>query len=435
MPHADDSRPSVAIIGAGWAGLACAFKLARAGFRPTVFESAPEPGGRGRRANIHDADRDNGQHLMLSGCTALSGLLAEIGVDLPRIAFAYTDGTRTLSLAGRRGRTSLLRALLTAKGFSWCDRVSLCRALLGLQLSGWQVPHDLTVAQWLKAGRQPASLIEHFWAPLALAILNTPIEQAAMSQLAPVLRDTLGTGTDALEILQPHADLSASVVMPLVNRITAAGGTLHCGQRVNAVQRNDDGRYALVLHHAGTTVNFDHVVLAVPPWALPHIDLPFATSALAERFGAQPIATVYLGFNPAQRLPTPLVQIAGPTEADASVWVMDRAHCGEPGVMAASLSAEGPWTALDHETLATRCATHLQAVIGPDATLLWHKVVTVHRATPAATPEAWLSNAERHPQPGLWLAGDWTHAAYPATLEAAVHSGVLVAEEITAEAV
>ena len=41
-----DSRPSVAIIGAGWAGLACALRLARKGFKPVVLESAPEPGGR-----------------------------------------------------------------------------------------------------------------------------------------------------------------------------------------------------------------------------------------------------------------------------------------------------------------------------------------------------------------------------------------------------
>jgi NADH-quinone oxidoreductase subunit F len=35
----------VAIVGAGPAGLSCAYFLARLGYRPTVFEAQPRPGG------------------------------------------------------------------------------------------------------------------------------------------------------------------------------------------------------------------------------------------------------------------------------------------------------------------------------------------------------------------------------------------------------
>ena len=38
----------VAIVGAGWAGLACAVELVAAGIPVTVFESARQPGGRAR---------------------------------------------------------------------------------------------------------------------------------------------------------------------------------------------------------------------------------------------------------------------------------------------------------------------------------------------------------------------------------------------------
>jgi NADH-quinone oxidoreductase subunit F len=40
-----NSRRKVAIVGAGPAGLSCAYFLARLGYRPTVFESEPRPGG------------------------------------------------------------------------------------------------------------------------------------------------------------------------------------------------------------------------------------------------------------------------------------------------------------------------------------------------------------------------------------------------------
>ena len=431
MSRDEVPRPSVAIIGAGWAGLACALKLARAGYQPIVFESASEAGGRARRAKLDDTFRDNGQHLMLAGCQALVALYNDIGLALPRVPFAYSDGVRNLSLANRRGRLGLLQALLTAS-FSRRECWSILRTLLGLQLRGWQASNDQTVAQWLQTQGQPTSLIEHFWTPLALAILNTPINQAAMARLAPVLRDTLGAGAKALSILQPTADLSCSVVTPLVNAIASYGGRVQCGQRVKVVDVLPDGDYAVTLQHSEEPQRFNHIVIAVPPWALTHIDLPFDTTGLADRFGSQPIATVYLGFDADVRLPAPLMQLAGPADADARVWAMDRAHCGEPGVIAVSLSADGPWTQLEHECLASRCLAHLQTFLGTSLPCRWHKVVAVHKATPAATPEARLSEQERHPSPGLWLTGDWTHPEYPATLEAAVATGLATAEKIIA---
>lgn len=433
MHRIDDARPSVAIIGAGWSGLTCALRLARAGYKPVVIESAPEAGGRARRAKLDDVWRDNGQHLMLNGCGALQQLFTELGIEPLAVPFAYTDGVRSLSLAGKSGRTGLLRSLLNARGFSWRERWALLRALLTLQLQRWQAPTALTVAQWLQTQRQPAPLVAHFWAPLALAILNTPLEQATMARLAPVLRDTLGAGCDALAILQPTADLSASVVNPFQRAIEMAGGTLRCGERVSAVRPAPDGGHILAIQGHEHTPRFDHVVLAIPPWGLPHIDLPFATATLTERFGAQPIATVYLGYDAHVHLPTPLVQIPGPTTTDANVWAMDRSHGGLPheqGVIAISLSAQGAWTALNPATLASRCVAHLQPLLGNNVRCHWHKVVTVQRATPAAMPSAYLHDDERQPSPGLWLAGDWTHAHYPATLEAAVQTGIDVAEKI-----
>ena len=439
-PASPATSPSVAIIGGGWAGLACALRLARSGFHPVIYESAPEPGGRARRAPLVDDRkqpvwRDNGQHLMLAGCRALNTLCDEIGVTLPQTPFNYTDGHRQLSLAGRRGRSGLLVALLNARGFRWHERLRLLQALLVLQWQGWQVMPAQTVQQWLIARHQPSALIRDFWTPLALAILNTPIEQAAMARLAPVLRDTLGGGCEALALLQPAADLSATVVTPLVTALTAAGGQIRCGQRVEAVTLkapDATGGYRLSFQD-GTQRDTDQVVLAIPPWALSRLALPFATVDMTTRFGTQPIATVYLGFEPTIQLPAPLVQMAGPTADDTRVWVMDRGHCGEPGVMAVSLSAEGPWRELDHETLARCCLQHLLPLLGgkPGAPrCLWHKVVAVQRATYATTPAACIPAAMLTPLPGFFIAGDWTHPDYPATLEAAVASGFDTAGKI-----
>ncbi|MGI9142499.1 MAG: hydroxysqualene dehydroxylase, partial [Fluviibacter sp.] len=332
---------SVAIVGGGWAGLACALKLAQAGYTPVVFESAPEPVGRARRAPVEGRNRDNGQHLMLGGCQSLQTLFQAAGMQLSTVPFQFQSGARQLSVPAKAGRISLSIALLRARGFSWYERYRLICALLSLQAHGWRVAQMQTVADWLQQTKQPASLINEFWVPLALAILNTPLNQAAMWRFTTVLRDTLGQGGSALALLQPAANLSKSIVDPIVSAIKKAGGSIRCGERVLGVEPTASG-YQLLLNES--SLDFDQVVLTVPPWALNHLTLPSAINHgnWAARFGSQPIATVYLGFEASFRLPAPLLQVAGPMPDDARVWAMDRAHCGEPGVVTISLSAEGP---------------------------------------------------------------------------------------------
>jgi hydroxysqualene dehydroxylase len=434
------SKQTVVIVGGGWSGLACALRLVQSGFQPILYEAAPEPGGRAKRAPLIDhlkqsIWRDNGQHLLLNGCHAIQSLCKEIGVALPKTDFHYTDGHRELNLKGRRGRLGLIVGLLNARGFSWRERQRLCQGLLKLQMRNWQSADQQTVEDWLFTSKQPANLIRDFWAPLALAILNTPLNQAAMTRFAPVLRDTLGRGCEALSILQPITELTTSIVAPMVKAITAGGGQLCCGQRVIAINRHSDSTSTIfrLRFHDGSQIEASQVILALPPWALSRIDLPFPLRGLPEHFGSQPIATVYLGFEAGLRLPAPLVQIAGPTPDDARIWAMDRAHCGEPGVIAVSLSAEGPWTKLDNDTLARRCVQSLLPLMSEETNrtpCLWHKVVTIHRATYATTCDAMIPPQALTPMPGLFLTGDWTHPEYPATLEAAVASGRITADRL-----
>ena len=422
---------SVAIVGGGWAGLACALKLAQAGYQPIVFESAPEPGGRARRAQVEGRHRDNGQHLMLAGGDSLNTLFASAGITLPTTAFSFQSDARQLCVPPNAGSLGLAFALLRAKGFSWQERYRLIVTLLRLQANGWRVPKDQTVAHWLQQTKQPAGLIQAFWAPLTLAILNTPLAEAAMRRLAPTLRDTLGKDGRALGILQPPGNLTECIVSPLVKAIEDAGGTVRCGARITAINQADIG-YALLVGNETDTLQFDQVVLALPPWSLSKMALPdsLPSAALAQSFGDQPIATVYLGFATDFHLPAPLLQIAGPTPGDARVWAIDRAHCGEPGVIAVSLSAQGPWCELSGDDLAQACLLALQTAVDEAPTCLWKKAVIVQRATYASTPEAFIPHQDLEPLPHLHLAGDWTHPAYPATLEAAVYSGFSTAHRI-----
>ena len=70
----------VAVVGAGWAGLAAAVALADRGCEVTVFDAAPQPGGRARSAPALGLDVDNGQHIAIGAYTAVLELARTLGL-------------------------------------------------------------------------------------------------------------------------------------------------------------------------------------------------------------------------------------------------------------------------------------------------------------------------------------------------------------------
>ncbi len=285
--NADHVRPRVAVVGAGWAGLAAAFTLKRAGWDTEVFEQSPVLGGRARKAVIarRGLVLDNGQHLMLGAYRHILALMREIGVDsnhaLLRLPLQLTTLDGALHLAVNTAHPGPLRlplALLRMKGLSLGQKYALFRTLLRLQLAGWHLAPDTTVLAWLQKQHQPTALIRLFWEPLCIATLNTPISDASMAIFAVVLRDSLAAGADASDLILPRVDLSAlwpEVLAPQlmihantpVQGLSAAPGgyQLHTGNRPpGQLRQTPDNRDAG--HEQGQEGDaiFDAVILAAP---------------------------------------------------------------------------------------------------------------------------------------------------------------------------
>ena len=76
----------MAIVGAGWAGMAAAVDAVQRGHAVTVFEAAPQPGGRARGVPLRLPDGrevtvDNGQHILIGAYTDCLRLMRTVGVD------------------------------------------------------------------------------------------------------------------------------------------------------------------------------------------------------------------------------------------------------------------------------------------------------------------------------------------------------------------
>ncbi|MBI3146410.1 MAG: FAD-dependent oxidoreductase [Pseudogulbenkiania sp.] len=412
------SRPRVAVIGAGWAGLAAAVELADFADL-TVFEAGREPGGRARRVRDAELALDNGQHILIGAYRECLRLMGKVGVDPDTVLLRQPmnwyrhDGLR-LSCPPLPAPLHVAWGLLSARGLGWRDKWRLAQALDTLKRQGWRLVEDRPVADWLAAHGQGAALVDGFWQPLVLSALNTPLTEASMQLLANVLKDSLGAARADSDLLLPRRDLSALFPAPAWGWLAGQGATLHAGSRVRRVELGDSA--ALI-----DGERFDAAIVAVAPQ---HAGNVLDDTALQQRLQVlryRPICTVYLRFGQRVRLPRVMTGLAGGT-AD---WLFDReALSGERGLVAAVISAPADEIMdLPHEQLVARVLDDLRRLQPELAAPLWSRVLVEKRATFAAVAGLARPGVRIGVQCG-YLAGDWVDSPYPATLEAAVQSGV-----------
>lgn len=418
----------IAIIGAGWAGLTAACELAMQGVRVTVFEAGPNPGGRARGFARNGLTLDNGQHILLGAYRETLSLMQRVGLReedcLLRLPLRlFFPGQLDLATPRLPAPLHLLTGLLTAQGLSGTERWAALRLMTRLRLQNYRLALDGTVAELL-AG-QPEKLVRLLWEPLCLAALNTPIAHASAQVFLNVLRDSFTHARSDSDLLLPRTDLSSLFPAAAMQAIVSHGGEVRLVTRVSSVEAAPDG----------ITVNgeaFSHLVCAVAPHAvsglLAHVPEMAEPLAMLDQFTYQPIATVYLQYPAATHLPFPMLGMTG----GYAQWVFDRGTlCGQPGLLACVISAEGPHLSLGHEALAQAAHAELQALIGPLPAPDWQQSIVEKRATFACTPHL-QRPAVATPHPRMFLAGDYTAGDYPATLEGAVRSGVQCAQTLLA---
>ncbi|AYH44571.1 hydroxysqualene dehydroxylase HpnE [Azoarcus sp. DN11] len=423
----------VAIIGAGYAGLACAVELARRGVQVTVFERSHTLGGRARAVAKDGWRVDNGQHILLGAYAELLRLLRITGGSPKELAHLpltlHIPGHLHLQAAGLPAPLHLAFGLLRAKGLDWGDRLGLLRLMRTLKKRRFRVDSDLSVAALLRELRQPERLTRLVWEPLCVAALNTPIAEASAQVFANVLRDSLAAGAAASELLIPRVDLSELFPVPAARYLAVRRGKLRTGTAIEAIHHLHEG-FRLEGDPSPRQV-YAQVVLATAPHhasaLLDSVGSCDRLSAMIAALPSEPITTVYLALGASMRLQYPMIGLTrGPAQ-----WVFDRGQLGGPeGLFACVISAHGPHDALSREDLLLAVHAQLEQELGRRLPpLQWSQVITEKRATFACRPGVSRPGAQT-PVPGLWLAGDYLDSDYPATLESAARSGINAASRV-----
>jgi hypothetical protein len=391
------------IVGAGLAGLSAALRIVEAGGRATVYEGAPQAGGRARTLQPADGfAHDNGTHVLFTANYPVMRFLDAVGARSdwiePEPGAVPVFDVRT----GRLNRVGL-------SPWSWLRRGSRPD---GLDLKGVLRLLRLSLPlpdRPIGAVMGDSPLVDTLVEPLTVAILNTPVATASSRRLGLALRRLARPGAGRL--LVARRGLSPDLVEPARRRLEASGVPVETGRRLRAVEQAGGRATALVF--ADRTVALgpdDRAILALPPWEVARL-LP--GSPVPDTF--EPILNLHY------RMEGPASPRFVGLIGSLSQWALVR-----DDHTSVTVSAAGEAVDLDQATLAAR---------------VWGEIAPALRALGLAVPEAMpefrvvkekratiRQDAGPLPQPlvrplaNLTLAGDWI-GDLPATIESAVVAG------------
>jgi len=419
---------TVAIIGGGYAGMAAAVELAARDIPVTVIEAAPSLGGRARRVTINDTALDNGLHILIGAYSETLRLIEKVAPGRKhflRLPLTLNIHKRfSLRAPKLPAPLHVAWALLTAQGLSGADKRAAATFMQNMKKRSYRLERDCTVAALLAENLQTIDLIEYLWSPLCVAALNTPIQRASAQVFLNILRDSLGAGRAASDLLLARMDLTALFPKPAADYVRARGGQVEAGATVERVTQDSD---AFKLQVQGHQRPFDQVICAVAPHRAAGLlaDIPALAPARRqiETLQYEPIHSIYLKFDGHVALPCPMIGISD----SPAQWLFDReAICGQRGLIGAVISASEEHVGEQQDALAARVVADLAKNFGPLPSLRWHRVIAEKRATFSCTPDLARPGTVTDCK-NFFLAGDYVASDYPATIEAAVRSGIACA--------
>jgi len=423
---------NVAVIGGGYAGMAAAVELAACGVPVTVFEASKQLGGRARRVEHRDTALDNGLHILLGAYRETLRLIRQVNpahqAALLRLPLEWNiHGEFHLSAPRLPAPLHVLSGLLRASGVSFGERLAAARFLAAQRINRFTLERDISVELLLKQHEQSEKLCRVLWRPLCVAALNTPPSIASAQVFLNVLRDSLHATRDASDLLLARVDLSALFPEPAAAYVGRNGGEALTARRVTAIDPVENG---FTVEADGQRRTFSQVICALPPHQVNAFLIGItALSEIAdaiEQLHYQPIYSVWLQYPVSIALPSPMLGFS----QGLIHWAFDREKlCGQRGLIGAVVSAEGAHQELGRDELGLRVHHELKRRLGDLPEPLWLRVIAEKRATFSCTPGL-KRPTQVTPLRNFYLAGDYTASDYPATLEAAVRSGIACARHI-----
>jgi monoamine oxidase len=421
-PTSGDAR--VAVVGAGLAGLTCAWRLHQAGLYADVYEALPLVGGRcrTRRGDFADGQTvEAGGELIDEAHLQIQLLAQELGLELDDLQETEPLGVEELFFVagepypGAEIRDDLSRvetASLELDQMSvsdWIEQALPSRA-------GSRLGRLLTLACAVAYGADPREL-----SSLELLDLLRRGEEEDLG--------TLGPWQGRYRIRGGNDELSTRMTAQL-------GSQIHTGCKLVAIERESDGSgYSLTFEQEGGAVfdvGADHVALALPFSSL-------RSSVDWAKAGFEPLkqtAIRELGMGSHSKLNVQFSKrywhelgCSGATLSDTgygATWEATRAQPGDAGILSAFTRGSAEELLGQIEPVLSRITEHWNGQATVD---LWPE----SRSYLKVGQQTAFGNIEGERQDNCYFAGEHTSADFRGTLNGAVESGERAAAEILDE--
>jgi len=266
--------PQIAVVGAGLAGLTCAYRLKQAGYNATVYEAHPDRIG-GRCWTIRSFSQgqiaEHGGELIDQGHTAMRQLAKELGFTLDNLLQAQPSGTEDFFYVnGGKYPYSQLVVDLNAIYQKMHKDVSAASypTLWNLYTQrGWELDH-MSIIDWLNE-TVPGGASSNLGRVLDIAY-NIEYGAECSEQSSLNLLYLLGySGQGQFHVFGPSNEKyhvkggNDQVPRELGARLS---GQIKMDHVLTAIKQNSGGSFTLTFQNGATTrtTTVDHVVLAIP---------------------------------------------------------------------------------------------------------------------------------------------------------------------------
>ncbi|MBK9386927.1 MAG: FAD-dependent oxidoreductase [Planctomycetes bacterium] len=464
LPASGLARPRgnarIAIVGAGLAGLSCAYRLRQRGLVAEVFEASSRFGGRcwTRRGDFAEGQlAEHGGELIDQSHTAIRQLAQELRLPLVNVLAAEANGTEAcLHFLGARYELrdaardlrSIWRAMhrdLSEASYPTTYQLSTAR---GRELDAQ------SIAQWIQS-TVPGGLASPFGQLLAVAY-NIEYGAEVEEQSALNLLYLLGySGPGRVRIFGPSNEkykvVGGNDRLPALLAESLAA-QLRPQHELRAVRKLASGQIRLSFATAGPTIeeDFDHVVFA----------LPFAVLREAVDLGAagwsprKLLAIRELGRGSNAKLAVQLSsrtwraqRCNGETYSDLgyqATWEVTRAQSGTSGILVnySGGALSDSFAGADPLLRAPQFLQQLEPVL-PGASAAWNGRATLDTWKDQPLSRCSYSffkvgqytlfgGVEGQPEGNAWFCGEHTSQDAQGYLEGAVETGERAAREVEA---
>jgi monoamine oxidase len=344
------ATPRIVVVGAGLAGLTCAYRLKQAGYAATLYEASDRVGGRcwTIRDGFDGQIAEHGGELIDQGHTAIRQLAQELGLTLDNLLAAEVNGTEPLYYFDRAPytyaqATSDLKAIYQTlhRDVSEASYPTLYNSYT---TRGYQLD-QLSVLDWIDRN-VPGGIRSRLGQLLDVAYnIEYGAETSVQSSLNMLY--LLGySGQGQLRIFGPSNEKyhvrGGNDQIPLRLAGALSPSQIVTGSALVAMRQNSNNTYSLTFQKDGSTVRVtaDRVVLALPFSILrSSVDYKSAgfkalKQAAIKELGMGTNSKLHLQFK--DRHWSRQLGCNGETFADTgyqNTWEVTRAQPGTPGIL------------------------------------------------------------------------------------------------------